>query len=169
MRAVIFAVVVLSLGGCSAQGPIAAPVPPPAVHQQAVRQQAAEGPSLTCGAKGGVRTGYLPRGLRSRSRLLRVRLLGRVRGYRWRTDSGEWIAIALRCDVPGPRRLLTLVPRATLTMRRGRPAIRWTRHHSSFFLWLDRPGVAVLVAASRGLRHEMPHVMSGIRGNLPSR
>ncbi|MEU6996754.1 hypothetical protein [Nonomuraea sp. NPDC046570] len=151
-------------GGCGASEPATPTAPPSPAPQQAVRPKAAA-VSMSCGPKARLRTGYLPRGLKARTSLRAVRPLGKVRGYRWKTADGQWLAVGVVCGVRGAGHLVSLVATASLDMHKGRPAIRWTRGRSSYVLWLDRPGTAVLVAASSALTLEIPRVMTGIKGN----
>jgi len=86
-----------------------------------------------------------------------------VRGVTWRDAEGEQLRVGVVCGVRTAEQFATLVARSTLTAFRGRPALRWTtRGDLRNFMWLERPGTAVYVAATPGLSAQLRQTAAGI-------
>ncbi|MCK2215060.1 hypothetical protein MF672_014870 [Actinomadura sp. ATCC 31491] len=85
-----------------------------------------------------------------------------VRGLIW-SSNDERLYAGVVCGPRTAEQFATLVARARLTAYEGRPALRWTtRTGVRNLMWLERPGVAVYVAATPGLTAQMRRVAAGI-------
>jgi hypothetical protein len=122
------------------------------------------GPVLDCGAAPLAIT-YLPEGLREGPGFAKIKALTQpldVRGLSWRA-AGEELRVGVVCGIRSAGRFSTLVSRSYLDTHDGRPALRWrTRGDVRNYMWLERPGTAVYVAATPGLAREVAKVVAGI-------
>ncbi|GAA2309312.1 hypothetical protein GCM10010149_69360 [Nonomuraea roseoviolacea subsp. roseoviolacea] len=160
-RRLTSAIIVLAVAGCGADVPVthtARTTPGPV----AVRETPY--PDLTCGDRH-VTLAHVPSGLTHGPAFDRIKSLTRelhVRGRSWR-GGGEQLLVGVVCGVRSAETFAGLVARAGLGAYEGRPALRWrTRGDMRNFMWLERPGVAVYVAATPGLAHEVQDVADGI-------
>lgn len=86
----------------------------------------------------------------------------RVRGLIW-SDDDERVYVGVVCGVRTAEQFATVVARSALTVYRGRPALHWTtRTGLRNFMWLERPGTAVYVAATPGLATEIRSIAADI-------
>ncbi|NUW45698.1 hypothetical protein [Nonomuraea rhodomycinica] len=161
-RCLASAIIVLAVAGCGSDVPVthtARTTPGPVtVHETPY-------PDLTCG-DGSVTLTYVPSGLSRGPAFNRVKSLTRklhVRGRTWRGSGGEQLLVGVVCGVRSVETFAGLVSRAGLGAYEGMPALRWrTRGDMRNFMWLERPGVAVYVAATPGLAHEVRDVADGV-------
>ncbi|MEV0197290.1 hypothetical protein [Nonomuraea sp. NPDC050691] len=154
--------IVLAVAGCGSDVPVthtARTTPGPAtVHETPY-------PDLTCG-DGKLAITHVPSGLTPGPTFDRIKSLTRklhVRGRSWRGTGGEQLLVGVVCGVRSVETFATLVSRAGLGAYEGMPALRWrTRGDMRNFMWLERPGVAVYVAATPGLAQEVKEVADGV-------
>lgn len=122
------------------------------------------GPSLACEGSG-VRLPAMPGALTragSFGRLDSLRQPLEVKGLIWR-ESDERVYVGVVCGVRRAEEFATLVARSTLTAYKGRPALRWTtRTGLSNFMWLERPGTAVYIAATPGWAAQIRQIAAGV-------
>ncbi|MBN6058224.1 hypothetical protein JYK22_40250, partial [Nonomuraea sp. RK-328] len=161
-RCLTSAIIVLAVAGCGSDVPVtntARTTPGPVTVHETPH------PDLTCG-DGKLAITYVPSGLSRGPTFKRIKSLTRklhVRGRTWRGAGDEQLLVGVVCGVRSAETFATLVSRAGLGAYEGMPALRWrTRGDMRNFMWLERPGVAVYVAATPGLAHEVQEVADGI-------
>ncbi|NRQ30776.1 hypothetical protein HII36_02840 [Nonomuraea sp. NN258] len=159
MRRLAAIVLVLGLSACGAAEPAAVT---PSPSQKAV---ARKGVTLACGTRKVVIPAPAENLERAGSfaRLGSLRRRLKVRGVLWR-DGDEQLRVGVVCGVRTAEQFATLVAGSRLTAYQGKPALRWNtrgglRHH----LWLDRPGVAVYLAATPGVAAQISKVAAGVK------
>ncbi|MBB6350369.1 hypothetical protein ACWGH8_37130 [Nonomuraea muscovyensis] len=168
MRRLAPAILTLALAACGAGppavdaggptgGPTGAP-PGPSPSPAPI------GPSMSCGSVP-VTITYVPEGLSRGPRFGRIKSLTRpleVHGLSWR-GAGEELRVGVVCGVHSAERFATLVTRSSLVAHHGKPALHWrTRGDVRNFMWLERPGTAVYVAATPGLARELAEIADGV-------
>jgi hypothetical protein len=148
----------LTACGATAPEPQATPPPPP---QQTTRKNV----TLTCGSTR-LKIPAMPKNLTRYGTFTRMSSLVRrlqVRGVAWH-DGDEQLRVGVVCGVRTAEQFATLVARSTLTAYRGKPALRWnTRGDLRNFMWLERPGTAVYVAATPGLTTQLKRTAAAIK------
>ncbi|MFI6293421.1 hypothetical protein ACIBEJ_17655 [Nonomuraea sp. NPDC050790] len=156
MRRLAAVALVLALGGCGTAVPESRVVPSPSAEP--VRATV-----LGCGEQ---RITYtVPAGLKRGDAITRIPgLPGRyeAKGVAFGSaDDTLWIGVV--CGVNSAQRFVTLVGSARLTTYEGLPALRWnTRGSVRHFMWLERPGLAVYVAATPDLADQIATVAATI-------
>ncbi|MFF4619373.1 hypothetical protein [Nonomuraea jabiensis] len=161
MRRLAAVLLMFALSGCGADDvpapeSIASPPPP--------EQLPHEGLSLSCGQ---TRVGLpaMPEGLTRAGSFGRLGSLTRpleVKGVIWRRED-EQMYVGVVCGARSADEFVTLVARSSLTAYKGMPALRWnTRTGVRNFMWLERPGTAVYIAATPGLAAQIRHVAAGV-------
>ena len=144
-------------GGGEALPSTATPPPKPVVTRKSTAP-------LSCGGTKVQVPATLP-GLDREGSFARLDSLRRplkVRGRIW-GDNDERLYIGVVCGVRTADQFVTLVARSTLTVYEGKPALHWTtRTGVRNFMWLERPGTAVYVAATPGLTTEIRQIADGI-------
>jgi hypothetical protein len=122
------------------------------------------GLSLSCGATS-VRLPAMPVGMRRAGSFAHLPSLTRrlkVEGLIWRKED-EHVYVGVVCGVRTAEQFATLVARSTLTVYKGRPALRWTnRGGLRNFMWLERPGIAVYIGATPGLADQIRSIAAGV-------
>lgn len=151
---------VLALAGCAAT-----PESRPARSARSSAEPAPPaGATLACGTRK-VHVGHAPAGLSRGAKFTRIKALTRrfkVKGVEFTGDEGA-IKVGVVCGVRSAEQFATLVTRSHLTMYKGRPALRWrTRGDVRNFMWLDRPGTAVYIAATPDLASQIAPVAAAI-------
>ncbi|MEV4838562.1 hypothetical protein AB0K05_28940 [Nonomuraea sp. NPDC049486] len=159
MRRLATVLLTLSLAACGPSAPapqIGRPSPVAAVT----------GPTLSCGSAP-VGVAAMPVGTTRSGTFRHVRSLTRklkVRGETW-SRGAERLHVGVVCGVRTAEEFATLVGRATLGMHHGKPALSWeTRGDLHNFMWLERPGTAVYVAATPGLSTEIDRIADEVTG-----
>ncbi|MFG1941672.1 hypothetical protein [Nonomuraea sp. NPDC048826] len=158
MRRLATVFLTLSLAACGASDPaprIDRPSPVAAVA----------GPEFSCGSSS-VQVAAMPLGTTKSGTFRRIKSLTRdlkVRGETW-SRGGERLHVGVVCGIRTAEEFAALVDRATLGMHRGNPALSWeTRGGMHNFMWLERPGTAVYVAATPGLSTEIDRIADAVR------
>ncbi|SEN43689.1 hypothetical protein [Nonomuraea pusilla] len=164
MRRLAAVFLTLVLGGCGggdqqeAREPVAPPTPAPAT------ESVTKGVTLSCG-RSKVRVPDLPPNLERAGSFARLPALARplkVRGALWQ-DGAEQLRVGVVCGVRGAEQFATLVARSRLTAYRGKPALRWnSRGGLRNYMWLERPGTAVYIAATPALASQVRGIAAGI-------
>ncbi|MEU6777692.1 hypothetical protein ABZ912_00720 [Nonomuraea angiospora] len=161
MRRLAAVLLMFALSGCGADdvpAPEAIGSPPPsadASHQ---------GVWLTCGQ---TRVGLpaMPEGMTRAGSFGRLGSLTRpleAKGVIWRRED-EQMYVGVVCGARTAEEFVTLVASSSLTAYKGMPALRWnTRTGVRNFMWLQRPGTAVYIAATPGLAAQIRHVAAGV-------
>ncbi|SEH00284.1 hypothetical protein SAMN05444920_11618 [Nonomuraea solani] len=86
----------------------------------------------------------------------------KVKGVIW-SHNDERVYAGVVCGARTAEQFATLVARSALTVYRGKPALHWTtRTGLRNFMWLERPGTAVYVAATPGLSAEIKPMAADI-------
>ncbi|WP_157254667.1 hypothetical protein [Nonomuraea typhae] len=157
MRGWAAVALVLTLGGCGAAVPEARAVPSPSATP-------AVAPELA-GCDGRRVTYSVPDGLKQGAALTQVPgLPGRYAVVGQSYGSGDdtlWVGVV--CGLRGAQQFATVISRAYLTTHAGRPALRWrTSGNVRHYMWLDRPGLAVYVAATPDLADRMSSVAATV-------
>ncbi|MEU6720914.1 hypothetical protein ABZ897_56475 [Nonomuraea sp. NPDC046802] len=156
----------LTLTACGGKDEVPEPPAQEAAHvtPAPVRPAPVKGSSLSCGAAKVVFPA-MPEGMAREGSFTRLRSLSRplrVRGVTWR-ESDEEVRVGVVCGVRTAEQFATLVSRSSLTVYRGRPALRWnTRGGLRNFMWLERPGTAVYIATTPGLATEIRPIAAGV-------
>jgi hypothetical protein len=158
MRRLAAVILVLSLTACDSTTPKTPVVRP---SNAPITQP---GPSFACGTVP-VRFREMPDGAARSATFRRVRSLTerlKVKGQIW--DMGdERLYVGVVCGVRSPERFASLVTRAGLVMHQGKPALHWqTRGGVRHFMWLERPGTAVYIAATRGIAGQIAKVAASV-------
>ncbi|MEQ4714929.1 hypothetical protein [Nonomuraea sp. B19D2] len=162
MRRLAAALLIFALAACGGDDmpgsePESHAMPPPTHVPQ-------EGRSLACGPTD-VRLPAMPEGLTRTGSFARLGSLTRrleVNGLIWR-ENDEELYVGVVCGVRTAEQFATLVARSTLTVYKGRPALRWTtRTGLRNFMWLERPGTAVYIAATPGLAAHIKRIAAGV-------
>jgi hypothetical protein len=121
---------------------------------------AAAGSVFACGSSQ-VRLPAMPPGMTRSGALKRIPSLKgdlRIKGESW-SRGAEKLHVGVVCGVRTAEEFASLVERAGLGMHQGRPALSWqTRGGVHHFMWLERPGTAVYVAATPGLATEIDRI-----------
>ncbi|TDE20890.1 hypothetical protein E1295_46915 [Nonomuraea mesophila] len=127
----------------------ASPTPEPETQHPAI--------ALSCGSVD-VYVPASPAGLARAGSFARLHSLKRrvkVKGLTWQ-DNDERLYVGVVCGVRTAEQFVTLVARSTLSAYWGKPALHWTtRNGLRNFMWLERPGTAVYIAATPGLAAEI--------------
>ncbi|NUP61068.1 MAG: hypothetical protein HOW71_02715 [Nonomuraea sp.] len=148
-------------GGCGGGDPEPRATPPPAAKQVAGKPV-----TLTCGTTR-LKIPAPPRSLTRAGAFARLGSLTKrltVRGVTWHDADGEQLRAGVVCGVRTAEQFATLVARSTLTAYRGKPALRWTtRGDLRNFMWLERPGTAVYIAATPGLTAQLRQTAAAIK------
>jgi hypothetical protein len=162
MRRLAAVLLMFALSGCGADDVLPAPEaiasPPPS------EQVPHRGVALSCGQ---TRVGLpaMPEGLTRAGSFARLGSLTRqleVKGVIWRRED-EQMYVGVVCGARTAEEFVTLVARSSLTAYKGMPALRWnTRTGVRNFMWLERPGTAVYIAATPGLAAQIRHVAAGV-------
>ncbi|MEV1167013.1 hypothetical protein [Nonomuraea sp. NPDC049784] len=162
MRRLAAVLLVFTLAACgSGDTPVSEPesqaMPPPTPVPH-------EGRSLACGSTD-VKLPAMSKGLIRAGSFARLGSLTRqleVKGLIWRKNDEE-LYVGVVCGVRSVEQFVTLVARSTLTAYKGRPALRWTtRTGLRNFMWLERPGTAVYLAATPGLAAQIKQIAAGV-------
>ncbi|MET7337192.1 hypothetical protein [Nonomuraea sp. NPDC005650] len=161
MRRLAAVLLMFALGGCGADDlpvPEAIGTPPPSAHA------AHKGTALTCGQTR-VELPAMPEGLARVGSFARLGSLTRpleVKGLIWRRED-EQMYVGVVCGARTADEFVTLVAKSSLTAYKGMPALRWTtRTGVRNFMWLERPGTAVYIAATPGLAAQIRHIAAGV-------
>ncbi len=158
MRRLAAAILVLGLTAC---GPTTPKIPVARPSNAPITQP---GPALACGAVP-VRIRAMPEGAAKSGTFRRVRSLTerlKVKGQIWSLGD-ERLYVGVVCGVRSPERFASLVARAGLVMHQGKPALHWrTRGGVRHFMWLERPGTAVYVAATQAIAGQIAKVAASV-------
>lgn len=158
MRRLATVLLVMSLAAC---GP--SPAAPPIGRPSPVA--AVTGPAFSCGSVP-VEVTAMPLGTTRTGTFRRLPSLTRkvkVRGETW-SRGGERLHVGVVCGVRTAEEFAVLVERATLGMHHGKPALSWQNGELHNFMWLERPGTAVYVAATPGLLTEIDRIADEVTG-----
>ncbi|MEV4582654.1 hypothetical protein AB0K16_56530 [Nonomuraea jabiensis] len=161
MRRLAAVLLMFALSGCGADD---VPVPEAIASPPPVEQVPHKGASLSCGQ---TRVGLpaMPEGLTRAGSFGRLGSLTRpleVKGMIWRRED-EQMYVGVVCGARSADEFVTLVARSSLTAYKGMPALRWnTRTGVRNFMWLERPGTAVYIAATPGLADLIRDVAAGV-------
>ncbi|MFI9559865.1 hypothetical protein [Nonomuraea endophytica] len=156
MRRLAAVALVLALGGCGTAVPESRVVPSPS-------PEPARATVLGCGEQ---RITYtVPAGLKRGDTITSIPgLSSRYEAQSVAFGSGDdtlWIGVV--CGVHSAQRFVSLIGDSRLSTHEGRPALRWnTRGSVRHFMWLDRPGLAVYIAATPDLADQIATVASTI-------
>ncbi|MFG6200426.1 hypothetical protein [Nonomuraea sp. JJY05] len=161
MRRLAAVLLMFALSGCGADdvpAPEAITTPPPSAHVPR------KGAALSCGqTKVGLPA--MPEGLTRAGSFGRLGSLTRpleVKGVIWRRED-EQLYVGVVCGARTAEEFVTLVASSSLTAYKGMPALRWnTRTGVRNFMWLERPGTAVYIAATPGLAAQIRNVAAGV-------
>ncbi|MGV9383254.1 hypothetical protein ACWDRB_46080 [Nonomuraea sp. NPDC003707] len=161
MRRLAAVLLMFALSGCGADdvpAPEAIASPPSSAHAPH------QGVWLACGqTKVGLPA--MPEGMTRAGSFGRLGSLTRpleAKGVIWRRED-EQMYVGVVCGARTAEEFVTLVARSSLTAYRGMPALRWnTRTGVRNFMWLQRPGTAVYIAATPGLAAQIRHVAAGV-------
>jgi hypothetical protein len=161
MRRPAVVLLMFALTACGGGTPEPRATPPPTPPEQTSRKPV----TLTCGSSK-LKIPAMPRNLTRAATFTHMGSLARplrVRGVTWR-DGGEQLRVGVVCGVRTAEQFATLVARSTLSAYRGKPALRWTtRGDLRNFMWLQRPGTAVYIAATPGLTAQLKRTASAIK------
>jgi hypothetical protein len=159
MRRLAAAMLVLSLTAC---GPTTPRTPVARPSNAPISQS---GFTLACGAVP-VTIGTMPPGSARSGTFRRLGSLTerlKVKGQIW-SMGDERLYVGVVCGVRSPERFASLVTKAGLVMHQGKPALHWrTRGGVRHFMWLEHPGTAVYIAATRGITGQIVKVAASVK------
>jgi hypothetical protein len=159
MRRLAAVILVLSLTAC---GPTVPKIP---IERPSNAPIVQAGLTLACGTVP-VTITAMPEGAARSGTFERVSSLTeqlKVEGQIWRIGGGR-LYVGVVCGVRSPERFASLVTTAGLVMHEGKPALHWsTRGGVRHFMWLERPGTAVYIAATRGITGQIAEVAASVR------
>ncbi|WP_336216843.1 hypothetical protein [Nonomuraea sp. LPB2021202275-12-8] len=156
MRRLAAVILMLCLAACGPAAPKTPVARPSPVTQP--------GPTLACGSVP-VKIAAIPAGAVEAGRFARVKSLSEpleVKGQTWSLGEEE-LRVGVVCGVRSAERFAALVSRAGLVMHDGKPALHWeTRGGVRHFMWLERPGTAVYIAATGGIAGQIAKIAAGV-------
>lgn len=86
----------------------------------------------------------------------------KVTGRIW-SENDERMYVGVVCGARTAEEFVTLVARSSLSVYRGKPALRWTtRTGVRCFMWLERPGTAVYIGATPGVVDQVRPIAAAI-------
>ncbi|TMR23190.1 hypothetical protein ETD86_08760 [Nonomuraea turkmeniaca] len=168
LAAVLLVLLVLSLTGCGGGDTVPDPEPTGITAPPSPNPARSKTFSLSCGGAE-VRLPAMPAKLKRAGSFGHLASLVRrldVEGLIWRRND-EHLYVGVVCGVRTAEQFATLVARSTLTVYKGRPALRWTTKKGlRNFMWLERPGTAVYIGATPGLAPQIKQIAGGVSASL---